>query len=308
VAEARVTAAWGRASSADWAVLVHGGAGDARPEDITAHVAGCRAAADAARAVLAVGGPALDAVEAAVVSLENDPLFNAGRGAALNADGEVELDASIMDGRTLRAGAVCALPPFANPIAIARAVLEDGRHVLYAGEGAARFAVGRGFARTTSEALTTRLSLARLEAARAKPSSRPRGGGTVGAVALDRSGNVAAATSTGGRTNKRPGRVGDSPILGAGTYADHLAGAASATGDGEAVIRVCLTKTAIDRMRSGMTPEEAARVCIDLLASRGQGTGGVILVDTTGRLGFARSTAGMTWAAAAADGFDDAGS
>jgi beta-aspartyl-peptidase (threonine type) len=307
VAEARVTAAWGRASSAEWAVLVHGGAGDARPEDITAHVAGCRAAAGAARAVLAAGGPALDAVEAAVVSLENDPLFNAGRGAALNSEGEVELDASIMDGRTLRAGAVCALPPFANPIAIARAVLEDGRHILYAGEGAARFAAGRGFARTTSEALTTPVSRARLEAARAKLSPSARGG-TVGAVALDRSGNVAAATSTGGRTNKLPGRVGDSPILGAGTYADHLAGAASATGDGEAVIRVCLTKTAIDRMREGMTPEDAARVCIDLLASRGQGTGGVILVDATGRLGFARSTAGMTWAAAAGDGFDDAGS
>jgi beta-aspartyl-peptidase (threonine type) len=236
--------------------------------------------------------------------LEDEPSFNAGTGACLNAEGLIELDASIMEGSGLRAGAVCALPPFLHPIAIARAVLEDGLHVLYAGEGAARFAVGRGFAPSTSEGMTTEAARARLQAVRAKvglvgqPDHDGWAGGTVGVVARDGRGVVAAGTSTGGRVNKRVGRVGDSPILGAGNYADDDGGACSATGDGEAVLRLCLAKSAVDLMRSRVHAEEAARAVIRQLASRLGGTGGVILVDRAGRLGFARNTRTMTWAAA----------
>ena len=232
------------------------------------------------------------------MALEDDPSFNAGTGACLNADGLIELDACIMEGTGLRAGAVCALPPFTNPIAIARAVLDDGKHVLYAGEGAARFAVERGFVRSTSEAMTTALSRTRWQAIRDKGDHEGWAGGTVGAVARDSRGGTAAATSTGGRINKRVGRVGDSPVPGAGNYADDDGGACSATGDGEAVLRVCLGKRAVDLMAARAHPEEAARSVIRTMFLRTAGTGGVILVDRAGRLGLARNTKTMTWAAA----------
>lgn len=297
----RVTASWG-ADGGGWSVLVHGGAGDVAAERVARHVDGCRAAAQTAADVLRGGGAALDAVERAVVVLEDDPSFNAGTGACLNAEGLIELDASIMEGSDLRAGGVCALPPFLHPIAIARAVLEDGLHVLYAAEGASRFAVARGFTPSTSEAMTTEAARARWLAVRAKAASHPDhdgwAGGTVGVVARDARGVVAAATSTGGRVNKRAGRVGDSPILGAGNYADDDGGACSVTGDGEAVLRLCLAKSAVDLLRARVHPEEAARAVIRQLAGRLGGTGGVILVDRAGRLGFARNTRTMTWAAA----------
>lgn len=284
-----------------WSILVHGGAGDVASEDAPAYAKGCLAAADAGAAVLRAGGTALEAVERAVLVLEDDPLFNAGTGACLNEEGLVELDASIMEGTALRAGGVCALPPFAHPVSIARAVLEEGRHVLYAGEGAARLAIARGFAPSTSEAMTTEAARARWLAARA---SAGQGGaippGTVGAVARDATRAVAAATSTGGRLRKAPGRVGDSPIPGAGNYADDQAGAASATGDGEAVLRLCMCKTATDLLRSGLHPEDAAQAVIRMLAARTGGTGGVILVDRFGRLGWARTTRAMSWACASA--------
>jgi len=293
--ETSIAASWGTAhGSSAWAVLVHGGAGDRMPEHIDPQLKGCRAAARVAAQVLRGGGSALDAVERAVVVLEDDPNFNAGTGACLNEEGLIELDASLIEGAGLRAGGVCALPPFRNPISIARAVLEDGRHVLYAGEGAARFAVERGFARSTSEALTTEFARERWLAARA----RANRGETVGAVARDANGTVAAATSTGGRANKRPGRVGDSPVLGAGTYADNDAGACSATGDGEAILRVGLARGAIDRMREGAAPEDVARAVLGSMRLRLGGTGGVILVDRFGRLGLARSAPTMAWAAA----------
>jgi beta-aspartyl-peptidase (threonine type) len=288
-------------------VLVHGGAGDVGADRVERHVQGCRQAALAAAEVLRAGGSALDAVERAAVVLEDDPSFNAGTGACLNEEGLIELDAAIVEGTGLRAGAVCALPPFANPIAIARAVLEDGRHVLYAAEGAARFALERGFARATSEAMTTEHARARWAEAHAARTAAARagsgtpGGGTVGAVARDARGGVAAATSTGGRVDKRVGRVGDSAVVGAGTYADDEAGACSATGNGEAILRVGLTRGAADLLRAGVHPEEAARAAIRAMGSRVGGTGGVIVVDRTGRLGFARNTPTMTWAAAAAD-------
>jgi beta-aspartyl-peptidase (threonine type) len=289
--------AWG-ADAGAWTVLVHGGAGDGpsaamgtRAED---YHASCARAVEAGAAGLRKGGSALDAVERAVRALEDDPLFNAGTGACLNEEGMIELDASIMEGASLRAGGVCALPPFRNPIAIARAALEDGKHVLYAGEGAAAFAHERGFQRVTSEDMTTEMARRRWEAVRESLAAE-KGGGTVGAVARDSRGNVAAATSTGGLVNKHVGRVGDSPILGAGTYADNDGGACSATGHGESFMRLAMAKTATDLMRSRVHPEDAAAAVIHSLASRLKATGGVILVDRGGRIGWARNTASMPW-------------
>lgn len=296
---ARVTGTWG-AEGGRWAVLVHGGAGSRGGQEGERQIAGARAAATAAAEVLVAGGSALDAVERAVVILEDDPSFNAGTGACLNEEGLIELDAAIMEGAALRGGGVCALPPFLNPVAVARAVLDEGRHVLYAGEGAARFARERGFTPSTSEAMTTPDARARWQANLARPGAAAGGPqGTVGAVARDLRGRVAAATSTGGIANKRAGRVGDSALLGAGTYADDDAGAASATGTGEAIIRVGLARAAIDALRGRIHPEDAARAVTRLLATRVGGRGGLILVDRDGRLGWARNTPAMSWAAAA---------
>jgi beta-aspartyl-peptidase (threonine type) len=229
-------------------------------------------------------------VQAAVRVLEDDPTFNAGTGACLNENGNVELDAAIMESSSLRAGAVCALPPFRNPIDIARAVLDQGRHVLYAGEGAAAFAVRAGFEPLSPDALIT-------ERARAEWKTSSGGaGGTVGAVARDAQGLLASATSTGGMVRKARGRVGDSPIIGAGTFADE-AGAASATGYGEAIMRVTLGRVAVDAMRAGLAPEQAARRAVSHMVERVGGQAGIILVDGAGRVGWARSTDAMSWAA-----------
>jgi L-asparaginase / beta-aspartyl-peptidase len=297
-----VSASWGgadptfTASAADWVVLVHGGAG--RSDNDAARLEGCKHAVAAAGALLAGGADALDAVHAAVRVLEDHPLFNAGTGACLTEDGLIELDAAIMEGSALRAGGVCALPPFKNPIDVARAVLADGRHVLYAGEGAAAFARAAGFQPSTSELMTTesaRRKWRQLQKGALLPGSVPTG--TVGAVARDARGLCAAATSTGGVLGKKSGRVGDSPVVGAGTFADNEAGAASATGQGEGILRACLGKTAVDAMRAGLDPEGAARRAIELLSGRLQATGGIILVDRQGRIGWARSTLSMAWAA-----------
>jgi beta-aspartyl-peptidase (threonine type) len=291
---------WGAPGGA-WTIVVHGGAGDG-PSDAggppaSAYEAGCRRAIDAGSAALRAGLGALEAVERAVRVLEDDPLFNAGTGACLDEAGLVELDAAIMEGSGLNAGAVCALPPFRHPIAIARAALRDGRHVLYAGEGAAVFAVEQGFERVTSEAMTTESARRRWAAVRASLAGSGSAGGTVGAVARDASGTVAAATSTGGLVNKRLGRVGDSPLLGAGTYADNAGGACSATGQGEFIMRLALAKTATDLLRAGMVPQDAARVVIEALGTRLAGSGAVILADRDGRIGWARNTLTMPWAA-----------
>jgi len=299
----KVTEAWG-ADGGEWSVLVHGGAGDVRPEMLQSHVDGCRLAAAEAARVLMSGGSALNAAQRAVEILEDDPRFNAGNGACLNAEGRIELDAAIMEGTLLRAGAVAVLPPFQHPIAIARAVLNEGGHVMFAGEGAERFALSRGFARSADDALITDLARERWEEVRAGGTVEGWTGGTVGAVARDRHGTVVSATSTGGRVNKQPGRVGDTPVLGEGTYADDEAGACSNTGDGEAVLRLCLAKTACEWMRAGMHPVDAARAAVRTMLMRTGGSGGIILVDKTGRLGFARTTRTMTWAAAS-DGWGD---
>ena len=300
---AKVTEAWG-ADGGEWSILVHGGAGDVAPNALARHVEGCRVAAGEAARILAGGGSALNAAQRAVEVLEDNPRFNAGTGACLNADGQLELDAAIMEGTLLRAGAVAILPPFQHPIAVARAVLNEGGHVLYAGGGAERFALSHGFARAADAAMITEAAQARWEAVRKGTAGEGWAGGTVGAVARDRTGTVVAATSTGGRVNKHPGRVGDTPILGAGTYADDLAGACSNTGDGEAVMRLCLAKTAIEWLRTGMHPVDAARAAVRMMLARTGGMGGIILVDRAGRLGFARTTKTMTWAAAS-EGWND---
>lgn len=277
-----------------WTILVHGGAGDVPVDRRPIHAAGCARAAEAGAAILRDGGSALDAVEAAVRVLEDDPHFNAGTGACLNEDGLIELDASIMDGATLRAGAVAAMPPFKNPIAIARAALEDGRHVLYASHGAARFAMSKGFARATVDEMRTELAYDRWKALRdGRATEKAWAGGTVGAVARDVNGHVAAATSTGGMTDKAAGRVGDSPIVGAGTYADDTSGAASTTGHGEAFIRTAFAA----RVVQTLTPAED----LERMTARTGGTGGVIVVDPGGRASWARNTATMSYAIARAD-------
>lgn len=292
-------------SARGFCVLVHGGAGNVPEDRRAAHAEGCRIAARAAAEVLARGGSALDAVERAVRILEDDPLFNAGTGACLNAEGVVEHDASIMEGQALKAGGVCALPSFAAPIAIARAALEDGRHVLYAAEGARRFALDRGFVEVGQDALITEGARAALAAARENEDGASGwAGSTVGAVARDREGHVASATSTGGMMNKRPGRVGDTPIIGAGTYADDRAGAVSATGHGEGTMRIGVARLAAFRMGDGISAERAARGAIEELDARVGVTGGAIAIDREGRWGFARSTPTMSWAIADETGHD----
>ena len=215
--------------------------------------------------------------------LEDNPRFNAGRGSCLTRAGTIEMDAAIMSGSGLRAGGAAAVDRVRNPIALARAILDDGEHILLAGAGALAFAreravpiAPRGYHVTRAARDDLRRALAR-RAAAAAPARAPGGGGTVGAVARDAAGQVAAATSTGGMVGQRPGRIGDSPLLGAGTYADDAAGAASATGHGERIMQVCLSKAAIELLAAGVAPASAARRAIALLSARVGGRGGVIL-------------------------------
>jgi L-asparaginase / beta-aspartyl-peptidase len=262
------------------ALIVHGGAG-ADPLDAPHFREGVRAAVLAGWKVLADNGRALDAVEAAVRVLEDDPRFNAGRGSVLTADGTVEMDASIMEGDRLECGAVAAVNRVANPVTLARHVLEERRHVLLVAEGAHAFARGVGIPECDPASLITDRQRTRLAA---------QGRGTVGAVALDRHGTVAAATSTGGMVGKRPGRVGDSALIGCGTYADSTLGGVSCTGSGEAIIRVVLARRALDYLKEADDPSYAAKVAVDLLVEEGRGEGGLILVDWRGRVGHAQST------------------
>jgi beta-aspartyl-peptidase (threonine type) len=284
-------------------LIVHGGAGDIPPETHEAHVTGCRRAADAGWAVLARGGLALEAVEAAVRVLEDDPTFDAGHGSFPNAAGEIELDAIIMDGRDLNFGAVAAVQRVCHPVTLARLVMTESEHAMLAGTGAESFARQHGLPICPTEELLTGRELERWRAAQAggnPRSSEPPGiapSDTVGAVALDAAGNLAAATSTGGTFNKLPGRVGDSPLVGCGAYADNRTGAVSATGLGEALMKVVIGKAACDLIALGMSAQGAAGAAISLLAERTTGEGGLIVLDRLGRIGIAHNTSYIAHAA-----------
>jgi beta-aspartyl-peptidase (threonine type) len=280
-----------------YALIVHGGAGDMTGPRLDSHIEGCLRAAERAKQLLESGGAALDAVQAAVMELEDDPRFNAATGGVLTCEGTLELDAAIMEGHELRAGAVCGLSPFKNPIAIARAALDDAKHVLYCGHGAVAFAKERGFEPSDPAAMITNEARAQLASyLRSHTVAGPAG--TVGAVARDKHGHLAAATSTGGVLGKRLGRVGDSPLLGAGTYADDALGAASATGLGEGIMRIGLCGRIVHALASAQQPGHAGFDVLELMKQRTKARGGVIMIDRAGRIGWARSTHSMAYAAA----------
>ena len=264
------------------ALIVHGGAGQIRDDSLPERLDGCKAAALAAWDILAQNGSALDAAEAAVMVLEDNPLFNAGTGSTLNQIGNVEMDAAIMDGDLLRVGAVAAVQRIKNPIKLARRVMEDGRHVILGSEGALMFAREIGFPECSPESLI-------VEHERKRWAEKY---GTVGCVVLDANGKIAVATSTGGIFNKLPGRIGDSPLPGCGTYADDRGGV-SCTGFGEAIIRVVLGKTAIDFLAEGIDPNAAARKSLELLEAKTGAQAGLIMIDCHGRIGYARNTTHM---------------
>ena len=262
-------------------LIVHGGAG-ADPTDGPDELRnGMQAAIDAGWRVLARGASALDAVEAAVRALEDHPRFNAGCGSVLTTAGTVEMDASIMEGDGLRNGAVACVAQVRNPVSLARRILDDGRHSFFVGAGAIEQARALGIPLCEPGELVTERQRRRLETIQA---------GTVGAVAIDRRGTIAAATSTGGRAGQLPGRVGDTPLIGCGTYADSTIGGVSCTGDGEAAIRVVLARRALEILKSVEDPARAADIAIDVLKDEGRGQGGLILLDWKGRMAFAHST------------------
>lgn len=263
------------------ALIVHGGAGADPASGREELRRGIRDAVAAGWAVLHQGGGAVDAVEAAVCAMEDNPRFNAGRGSVLTSEGTVEMDASIMEGDGLKSGAVACVTAMRHPISLARRILEDGRHSFYVGEGAMARARALGIPFCDPEELITDAQRKRFESLT---------GGTVGAVALDRRGLIAAATSTGGTAGKLPGRVGDSPLIGCGTYAESTSGGVSCTGDGEAIIRVVLARRTIDILKVAADPMHACQVAMDVLVEEGRGGGGLICIDWKGRLGWAHST------------------
>ena len=285
----------------DWKLVIHGGAGTIERSRMTpakdvAIRAGLNSALEAGERVLAAGGTALDAVEAAVRLLEDDPNFNAGRGAVFTHDGRHELDASIMDGRTRGAGAVAGVTATKNPIRLARAVMDKSPHVLLAGKGADLFSKEQGLEQVANEYFSTPDRRRQLEEMKAKQVSAldvEYKYGTVGAVALDAHGHVAAATSTGGTTGKRWGRVGDSPLIGAGTYADDRACAVSATGHGEYFIRAAVAHEICARVRHGGESGQRAADAVMAEVKALGGDGGVILVTPKGEQVYSFNTKGM---------------
>ena len=290
------------------AIVVHGGAGKKPAGPPEAFQDGCKEATRIGWRVLQEGGSALDAVEAAVRSLEDNPLYNAGTGASLNADGNIQLDAGIMEGHTLSVGAAANVELIKNPISLARKVMESS-HVLLVGQGAQEFAQEQGISLCRVEDLLTeaRYNQWKEKQASAAPKDEPRyhryeviprseeEHGTVGAAALDTSGILAAGTSTGGTFNKYPGRVGDSPLVGCGFYADDNA-AISCTGHGEDFIRLLIAKRAADFVASGAAARDAAQAAIAVLGARATGLGGLIVVDRLGNIGFAWNSEHMSYA------------
>ncbi len=289
------------AQASDWKLVVHGGAGVIERAKLTPEKdREIRAALDrsleAGSKVLADGGSALDAVEASVRVLEDDPNFNAGRGSVFTYDGKIEMDASIMDGRTRAAGAVTGVTATKNPITLARAVMEKSDHVFLSREGADAFSRAQGLEQAPPSYFETDFRRRQLDELKTKKVSALEVEykyGTVGAVARDSSGQVAAATSTGGMTGKRWGRIGDSPIIGAGTYADQRGCAVSATGWGEYFIRVGVAHAICARMQLG---KQGAQAAADAVMDEGKqlgGDGGVIVVSPAGEMVYSFNTPGM---------------
>jgi L-asparaginase / beta-aspartyl-peptidase len=297
----------------DPVLVIHGGAW-AMPDDmVDAHIRGVTNALAAGWHVLERGGSALDAVEEAVVIMEDDETFDAGRGSFLNRDGRVQLDALIMDGATLRAGGVGCVEHLRNPVRAARKILSESPHVYFVAQGAEKFAAEHGIALCKNEELILPREVERLrkyqeEVAHLGSNNDDSGQvgkelfapeishDTVGAVALDRGGNIAAATSTGGTLNKAPGRLGDSSLIGCGCYADNLSAAASTTGWGEPIMKLVLAKWTADRIAAGNLPEWSAQEAMNYLQQRVNGHGGIIVLNREGHFGIAHNTPRMAWA------------
>jgi beta-aspartyl-peptidase (threonine type) len=291
-------------------LVLHGGAWNIPSSLVAAHRKGLRNAIATGWQVLLQGGSALDAVEKAIVVMEDDETFDAGRGSFLNAAGEVELDASLMYGKTFRAGAVAAVQNIRNPISLARTILERSEHVLLVGMGASRFALEQGMKLCGQDDLIIVRELERWRSLQRETGTstkaafrkKRRPGGTVGAVAVDRDGNVAAGTSTGGTPNKYPGRVGDTPLIGCGTYADNMIGGASTSGWGEAMMEVVMAKTVVDLMdRNGRDPAKAVQEGLKILVRKADGFGGVIALNKDGDVGIAYNTPRMARAFMSSD-------
>ncbi|HEY8324980.1 MAG TPA: isoaspartyl peptidase/L-asparaginase [Ktedonobacterales bacterium] len=299
------------------ALIVHGGAGLIPADRHAAASAGCRAAVEAGWHVLLAGGSALDAVQTAIMALEDNPGFNAGTGAVLTEDGRAELDAGLMDGETMQVGAVAGVQRIKNPIRLARAVLASP-HVLLLSAGAEQFAVEAGLPLCDPAELVTAAQRERWQRGYREGDAVNIGPalsgldvgavaaenihaddtkhGTVGAVAVDAAGRIAAGASTGGIAAKHPGRVGDTPLAGCGFAAEGGLGGVSCTGHGEDFIRLTLARRALDLIAGGMSAQQAADEAIRLLGARVGGDGGLILLDAQGRPGFARNTQGMAYA------------
>jgi L-asparaginase / beta-aspartyl-peptidase len=302
------------------ALIVHGGAWDIPDEAVDACKSGCQRALAAGWSILLRGGSALDAIEASIMVLEDDPVFDAGFGSHLNLDGRVECDAIVMNGATLRAGAASTLQRVKNPIQAARKILENCPHMMLVGEGAERFAREHGIALCDPEEMISDAErqawMKCKEDKHAAQHHRGHEAGTVGAVAIDRNGNLFAGTSTGGTCCKLPGRVGDSPLIGCGCYADAEAGGVSCTGYGEAIMKIVMAKTAVEFLRrseicvntpsgvscGGPSAQLAAREAVHLLGKRTHATGGLILLDCEGNPGFAFNTPRMAYGYVALDG------
>jgi len=320
-------------------LLVHGGAWAIPNDAASAHEAGVRQALETGYAILSCGGSALDAVEAAVTVLEDDPTFDAGRGSFLTSDGRVQLDALLMDGSRMKAGGVACVERLRNPIQTARLILERSPHIYLVGPGAEQFAQAHGVPLIDNAELVLDRERERLAQTQARQTSgsfdetfsgptphddkspetaaqqtiatriafqnedSTKCHDTVGAVALDSRGDLAAATSTGGTLNKTPGRVGDSSLIGCGCYADNLSAAVSLTGWGEPIMKLVLGKWATDRVASGTAPELVAQEAISYLYNRLGGHGGIILLGPDGRFGLAHNTPAMAWGLATPTGF-----
>ncbi|XP_069691699.1 isoaspartyl peptidase/L-asparaginase-like isoform X7 [Periplaneta americana] len=280
-------------------MLVHGGAGDIPDNRVQQKIDGVCRAAKKGYAVLTSGGSVIDAVQAAVQVMEDDEAFNAGYGSVLNEDGEVEMDAIVMEGRDLKTGAVGAIKNVAHPVDVARLVMEKTPHVLLVGEGAKKFANDQGIPDVPVGYLVTKFakqSLAQIKSGNGTPTSELGGVGTVGAVAVDTDGHLAVATSTGGTSGKMVGRVGDTPLPGCGGFADDDVGAVSTTGHGESIMRFCLAHTILELMKQGKFANEATKDACEAMTERVGDTAGAITLSNKGEVGISFTSRRMAWA------------